>query len=83
MCIDESKKISTAMLEDHTSTYKNNTTKRGYCRDYFEYENMIVVNMNETWTFQSEERKTKDAPTVTSPKRKPSPPFSRTFTYAI
>ena len=71
------------MLEDHTNTYQNNTTKRGYCHNHFKYGNMIIVNMNETWTFQSEGRKTKDAPTAASPKRKPSPPFPRTFTYVV
>jgi hypothetical protein len=71
------------MLEDHTNTYQNNTTKRGYCHNHFKYGNMIIVNMNETWTFQSEGRKAKDAPTAASPKRKPSSPFPRTFTYAV
>jgi hypothetical protein len=51
MCTDESKNVSTAMLKDHTNTYQNNTTKRGFCRDYFGYGNMIIVSMNVAWAF--------------------------------
>ena len=68
------------MLEDHTNTYKNNTTNRGYCRDYFKYENMIIVNTYGVWAFQSEGRTTKDLPAAASPQKKWSPPFSRSFT---
>ena len=83
MCTDESKNVSTTMLKDHINTYQNNRIKRGNCRDHFKYENMIIVNMNDAWAFQSEGRKTNNVPTATSSKRKSSPPFRRTFTYAV
>jgi hypothetical protein len=67
------------MLKDHTNTYQNNAINSSYYFNHFKYGNMIIVNMNDAWAFQSEGRKTNNVPTAASPKRKSSPPFWENF----